>query len=223
MKFTPKLSLKATIISATALATLVLTGFVSADTYIVKDGDTLSKIADEKKTSVDKIVKDNHIENRNLIYVGQKLEISKDTDKKDKKKNQDSEEFTVQSTELETNGYPVDNVSYTQYQAPVTYAQVETSAANTNAGQVVLANGNTAGDTGRQAAAEMAKRTGVDASVWENIIARESNGQVNAYNPSGASGLFQTMPGWGSTATVNDQINAAEKAYKAQGLSAWGY
>jgi putative transglycosylase isaA len=30
------------------------------------------------------------------------------------------------------------------------------------------------------------------------------------------------MPGWGSTATVKDQINAAVKAYNAQGLSAWG-
>ncbi|MDU1527145.1 MAG: transglycosylase, partial [Gemella haemolysans] len=51
---------------------------------------------------------------------------------------------------------------------------------------------------------------------------RESNGQVNARNASGASGLFQTMPGWGSTATVQDQINAATRAYKAQGLAAWG-
>ena len=45
-----------------------------------------------------------------------------------------------------------------------------------------------------------------DIKTWEHIIARESNGQVDAYNPSGASGLFQTMPGWGSTATVEDQI-----------------
>ena len=69
----------------------------------------------------------------------------------------------------------------------------------------------------------MARRTGVPASTWEHIIARESNGQVNAYNPSGASGLFQTMPGWGSTATVEDQINAATRAYQSQGLSAWGF
>ncbi len=47
------------------------------------------------------------------------------------------------------------------------------------------------------------------------------NGQVNAYNPSGASGLFQTMPGSGPTNTVDQQINAAVKAYKAQGLGAW--
>ena len=89
-------------------------------------------------------------------------------------------------------------------------------------GSVRLSNGNTAGADGAAAAQEMARRTGVSASTWEHIIARESNGQVNARNASGASGLFQTMPGWGSTATVQDQINAATRAYKAQGLAAWG-
>ena len=89
-------------------------------------------------------------------------------------------------------------------------------------GSVVLSNGNTAGADGAAAAQEMARRTGVPASTWEHIIARESNGQVGARNASGASGLFQTMPGWGSTATVQDQIDAATRAYQAQGLSAWG-
>ena len=63
-------------------------------------------------------------------------------------------------------------------------------------GSVVLSNGNTAGADGAAAAQEMARRTGVPASTWEHIIARESNGQVGAINASGASGLFQTMPGW---------------------------
>ena len=68
----------------------------------------------------------------------------------------------------------------------------------------------------------MAKRTGVSASTWEHIIARESNGDPNAHNPSGAHGVLQTMPGWGDTSTVQGQINAAEKAFNAQGLTAWG-
>lgn len=96
------------------------------------------------------------------------------------------------------------------------------SAPKTEGGSVRLSNGNTAGAVGAEAAQEMARRTGVPASTWETIIARESNGRLDAYNPSGARGLFQTMPGWGSTATLQDQINAATKAYNAQGLSAWG-
>ena len=87
---------------------------------------------------------------------------------------------------------------------------------------VKLSNGNTAGATGSSAAQEMAKRTGVSASTWETIIARESNGNTNAQNASGASGLFQTMPSWGDTSSVDGQIDAAVKAYNAQGLSAWG-
>ena len=104
------------------------------------------------------------------------------------------------------------------YLAQSTPAQSYSSAG----GSVRLSNGNTAGAEGAAAAQEMARRTGVSASTWEHIIARESNGQVNARNASGASGLFQTMPGWGSTATVQDQINAATCAYNAQGLAAWG-
>ena len=106
-------------------------------------------------------------------------------------------------------------VAQQSYSAP---AQSYSSAG----GSVRLSNGNTAGAEGAAAAQEMARRTGVPASTWEHIIARESNGQVGARNASGASGLFQTMPGWGSTATVQDQIEAATRAYNAQGLSAWG-
>ncbi|MDU4285104.1 MAG: transglycosylase SLT domain-containing protein, partial [Streptococcus sp.] len=97
------------------------------------------------------------------------------------------------------------------------------SAAASGSGSVVLSNGNTAGEVGSYAAAQMAAATGVPQSTWESIIARESNGDHTAANGSGASGLFQTMPGWGSTATVEDQIQSALNAYNAQGLSAWNY
>lgn len=101
--------------------------------------------------------------------------------------------------------------------------QVATPTAVAYHAGVVLSNGNTAGAVGSEAAAQMAASTGVPQSTWEAIIARESNGNPAAQNASGASGLFQTMPGWGSTATVQDQVNAALNAYRSQGLSAWGY
>lgn len=110
-------------------------------------------------------------------------------------------------------------------QAQQAYAVTETTyrpVQHQPSGQV-LSNGNTAGAIGSAAAAQMAAATGVPQSTWEHIIARESNGNPNVANASGASGLFQTMPGWGSTATVQDQVNSAIKAYRAQGLSAWGY
>ena len=44
-------------------------------TYIVKPGDTLWKIAKNYGTTVDKLVKDNNIKNRNLIYPGDQIKI----------------------------------------------------------------------------------------------------------------------------------------------------
>lgn len=191
---------------------------VSADQidYVVKAGDTLSTIAERELGSVayvDAIAEANGIKNKDLIQVGQELTFDGVTDG-----TYSVPEYTA-PTYTETYSAPVETYTET-YSAP---AQTYTETYSAPSGSVVLSNGNTAGETGLYAAQQMEARTGVPASTWEHIIARESNGQVNAYNPSGASGLFQTMPGWGSTATVEDQINAAVNAYNNQGLSAWGY
>lgn len=43
--------------------------------YTVKQGDTVSKIANKYNTTTNKIVKDNNLKNPNVIYVGQKLKV----------------------------------------------------------------------------------------------------------------------------------------------------
>ena len=141
------------------------------------------------------------------------------------------------STSSESSDVSSTSISSTTAESEASYAEVGPATDNTTtvaaattpssttaqAAPSIALNGNTAGAVGLDAAAQMAAATGVPQSTWEAIIARESNGQVNAANASGASGLFQTMPGWGSTATVDDQIQAAYNAYSSQGLSAWGY
>lgn len=129
-----------------------------------------------------------------------------------------SESSSVEVSEVSEE--PAIEEVYTESEEPV---GEETTVTDSEAADTTTSNGNTAGTVGTAAAAQMAAATGVPQSTWEAIIARESNGDPNVTNASGASGLFQTMPGWGSTATVQDQITAAINAYNAQGLSAWGY
>ena len=207
-----KLTLAGTIATATLFASTIV---ASAESYTVKAGDTLSEIAESKKTTVERLVELNKISNPDFIMTGQVLELG---DLKDVAKQTTSAPAVSPATPAVP--APVTPAAPVTTETPAVAATSDYSAYSSD---VVLANGNTPGAVGSYAAARMAEMTGVSASTWENIIARESNGQVDAYNPSGASGLFQTMPGWGSTATVEDQIQAAYRAYSAQGLSAWAY
>ena len=190
-----------------ALSLFVSGVVVNAETYEVKNGDTLSEIAIKNNTTIEKLVELNQISNQDLIHAGQIIELGERSNSLINKVNTAtvSQEPGVEASTNQVAASTTTTANATYNAAPVV----------TNSGNgIVLANGNTAG---------VAEMTGVPASTWEAIIARESNGQVNAANPSGASGLFQTMPGWGSTATVDDQIQAAYNAYSNQGLSAWGY
>ena len=209
-----------TVTSLISATSLFISGIatVNAETYEVKSGDTLSKIALENNTSLENIISTNNLTNEDLIYAGQIIELGERSKSMVDKVAPQEQAKIAENTPTET------VVAAQTAQKQTTYAAnaAVTSAQSTNGG-IVLSNGNTAGEQGSYAATRMAEMTGVPASTWEAIIARESNGQVNAANASGASGLFQTMPGWGSTATVDDQIQAAYNAYSSQGLSAWGY
>ena len=47
----------------------------STSTYTVKDGDTLSKIAEQYGTTVDELVELNDIEDPDMIHPGQELKL----------------------------------------------------------------------------------------------------------------------------------------------------
>lgn len=73
MTFNKKM--KTALTGLVAGATLLTAGVVSAETYTVQSGDTLSAIASKYNTSVEKLAEQNKISNSNLIHVGQAIEV----------------------------------------------------------------------------------------------------------------------------------------------------
>ena len=198
------------VILAVSLSTLINKGLVNAFSDSVTPAPSTASTTSESTADLVK-----------------STEISSSKENKANKEN--VEESKPQS---EITGESVEAAEKSQSDTATTTSTDTTSTQNTitapsvaasGRGSVVLSNGNTAGEVGSYAAAQMAAATGVPQSTWESIIARESNGDHTAATGSGASGLFQTMPGWGSTATVEDQIQSALNAYKALGLSDWNY
>lgn len=77
MKSTTK-KIKTTLAGVAALFAVFAPSFVSAQessTYTVKEGDTLSEIAETHNTTIEKLAENNHIDNIHMIYVGQELVI----------------------------------------------------------------------------------------------------------------------------------------------------
>ena len=169
----------------------------SASTYHVEKGDTVSEIAQKFNTDTNSIVSENNLSNPNVIYVGQILQIG--------------EQQTAQSHQTQQ---PV------QVQQPVQTQQVSNHQNNTKSSETQVYSGNSnAGSVAQQ----MAAKTGVSATVWQQIINRESGGNANAVNASsGAYGYFQLL-GHGEHAgmSVSEQVNMAADVYNSQGMSAW--
>ena len=68
-----------TTVGIAASATIIGTVSASADSVTVKSGDTLNKIAEANNTDADTLASINHIQNKNLIYVGDVIELSAST------------------------------------------------------------------------------------------------------------------------------------------------
>jgi len=174
-----------TALTVAGFATIAMATTASADSYTVKSGDTLSKIALENNTTIAKLVADNQIANANLIFAGQALEIN------------------GVATAAPVVQVPVAATANTvSYNAPVTAPAVTTApvvaapavqtvatpAAPVQATAPVVA---TSGSTYDQFIA-----AGGTAAMWTAIVMPESGGNVNATNGQ-YHGLGQTNQSWG--------------------------
>ena len=69
----------------------------------------------------------------------------------------------------------------------------------------------------------MAEMTGVPAINFSHYCSQNQTVKLDAATHLELVVFSKQCQGWGSTATVDDQIQSAYNAYSNQGLSAWGY
>lgn len=153
----------------------------------VVSGDTLSKIAEENNTTVDQLVKDNHIANKDLIHVGDKLVIVPGATHQ-----------TVQTT--------VNTASNNNQASQVQPSQPAQASATTNTSTTSASTGSVH---------DQFIAAGGTEAMWNSIVIPESGGNPNATNGQ-YSGLGQTNQSWG-TGSVAEQtrgmINYAISRY----------
>lgn len=202
-------------------ASLLATQQAQASTYTVKSGDTISSIAKKKYHSqsldaIETIVQTNNLENRDLIFVGDKLELPKNV-----KKIKAVSQAPVQANN--SNSYtqaPEQSTQQSSQQQP----QQNVASQQTNSTASTTTNSSSVGDGNLQSyvTSRMEAETGVSASIWGKIIQRESNWDANVTNSSGHYGLFQLDGGYNKHGnSVEGQIQDATDLYRKQGLNAW--
>lgn len=193
------------VLGTSLLGALALLGLgaveASADTlYTVNEGDTLSEISQSfvgDASLVEAIASSNKLENVDLIFPGQELNIPTDA------------QVTV-ATEYYSE--PVQEEVYVEdYVQEVVVPQDSVTYSTGGDGSVAYAS------------QRMADATGLSADYWEWIIMAESGGSSTISNPTGHYGYFQISPihGMPQGADVDTQVDYAINIYNSQGLGAW--
>ena len=188
-----------TALTVAGFATVAMATTASADSYTVKSGDTLSKIALDNSTTIAKLVADNQIANANLIFVGQELAINEEATAAPVVQapvaattNAVSYNAPVAAPVVETApvvapAAPVEPA----VQAPVVAQAAPVESAAPAAPVVQTPAPAASGSTYDQFIAA----GGTDA-MWTAIVMPESGGNVNATNGQ-YHGLGQTNQSWG--------------------------
>ncbi len=198
-----------TILATTAAAFgLFLAGTTDASaatTYTVKSGDSVWGISQEFNSTINAIESANNIQGH-LILPGQQLTIPDGT-------------TTKAATTAGTYSAPAQTSQATANNS--TYSNTANTANNTASTTTSSSAATYTGSNMKSyVLSQMASRTGVSASTWNNIIQRESNWQAGVRNSSsGAYGLFQNMHISGGS--VQQQVDAAVSLYHSQGMGAW--
>lgn len=189
-----------TALTVAGFATVAMATTASADSYTVKSGDTLSKIALDNSTTIAKLVADNQIANANLIFVGQELAINEEATAAPVVQapvaattNAVSYNAPVAAPVVETAPVVATAAAPVEpaVQAPVVAQAAPVESAAPAAPVVQTPAPAASGSTYDQFIAA----GGTDA-MWTAIVMPESGGNVNATNGQ-YHGLGQTNQSWG--------------------------
>lgn len=171
-----------TALTVAGIATAAMATDVSADTYTVKSGDTLSSIAAIHNTTVDRILNVNKIADANLIFVGEQFEL---------------DDQVAASTPAVT---PASSAVATQQSAATSVASVAPAASQATSQAAPASSAATTQTTSTSSASgstyDQFIAAGGTSALWTSVVMPESGGNVNASNGQ-YHGLGQTNQSWG--------------------------
>ena len=177
-----------TALTVAGVATAAMATDVSADTYTVKSGDTLSSIAADHNTTVDRILNVNKIADSNMIFVGEQFELD------DQAANAQTQAVAPASSAATTQQSVATSVAPAASQAPSQAAAPASSAATTTKTSTASNSASTSSASGSTYDQFIA--AGGTSALWTSVVMPESGGNVNASNGQ-YHGLGQTNQSWG--------------------------
>lgn len=183
-----------TALTVAGVATAAMATDVSADTYTVKSGDTLSSIAADHNTTVDRILNVNKISDSNMIFVGEQFELD------DQAANAQTQAVAPASSDATTQQSVATSVAPAASQVPSQAAAPASSAATTTKTSTASNSGSTSSASGSTYDQFIA--AGGTSELWESVVMPESGGNVNASNGQ-YHGLGQTNQSWGTGSVEN--------------------
>ncbi|KRL41550.1 LysM peptidoglycan-binding domain-containing protein [Liquorilactobacillus nagelii] len=187
------MDIKKILLSAATVTGMMTVGTVAAnaDTVTVKAGDTVSALAHEYGTTVDAIKQSNQLQNENLIFVGEQLQVN-GTSTNSQATTTQSNTATTQSTQnaAQTTQSTQNAAQTTQTQSTPAVQQTTTTTENT-------ATTTTSSATSSTSSSEDSAR------AW--IANRESGGSYTASNGN-YYGKYQL-----STSYLNGDYSAANQ------------
>ncbi|WPQ67481.1 LysM peptidoglycan-binding domain-containing protein [Weissella paramesenteroides] len=170
-----------TALTVAGIATAAMATDVSADTYTVKSGDTLSSIAANHNTTVDRILNVNKIADANMIFVGEQFEL-------DDQAAATTQAVTPASSAVATQQSAATSVASV---APAASEATSQATSSSSAATTQTSTSSASGSTYDQFIA-----AGGTSALWTSVVMPESGGNVNASNGQ-YHGLGQTNQSWG--------------------------